>query len=605
MIGVEDYDYIVEKGLPQAAFAGEWTFSESLYGRDNFEEYKTYLEDPKGQAFRNQERREEYLKRVLEIRKQVEPFLERCMNEHPWESYDVIGFTSVFEQHVASLSLAKRLKEKYPDKLIMIGGANCEGEMGETLLEEFPFIDAVCSGEGDISFMKFLSEWNVVRDHRKVKVQGINTRLDETEELPMLVFGKTSEPVHDMDGLPYPNYDDYFQQFVKHGFKSIEQSTRFLFESSRGCWWGAKSHCNFCGLNGGSLAYRSKSADRALHELLYLRDRYKDYTSKASAVDNIIDMSYFRDFLPTLRDMELNLDMFYETKANLTKDQVKLFHDAGFYHIQPGIESLITSVLRLMKKGISMLQNVQLLKYCKQYGVKPLWNFLYGFPNEDESEYQKIPNIIHSLTHLEPPSTVARIRLDRFSPYFDNAADFGIINVRPFYAYHLVYQDQSPEALMKMAYYFEFDYADGRVPSSYTQELTREAINWQETNAESELFHVDSGEHLIIVDLRPTAQQNLITLTGLEKTLYLYCENLRSSKTIYDYLQKSHIPYKAEDVQRILDRFLDEKLMLTESGVYLSLSIPLGDYQPKKKALEKLLEITEQTAQDQEVELIS
>ena len=43
-------------------------------------------------------------------------------------------------------------------------------------------------------------------------------------------------------------------------------------ETSRGCWWGERMHCTFCGLNGATMAYRSKSAPRALAELTHLAD---------------------------------------------------------------------------------------------------------------------------------------------------------------------------------------------------------------------------------------------------------------------------------------------------------------------------------------------
>ena len=111
------------------------------------------------------------------------------------------------------------------------------------------------------------------------------------------------------------------------------------------------------------------------------------------AVDNILDMRYFRDVLPQLRERQLGLTLFYETKANLTKEQVKLLRDAGVLAIQPGVESLSTHVLQLMRKGVTALQNIQLLKWCRQYGVTVAWNLLYGFPGETAADYAAIGQI--------------------------------------------------------------------------------------------------------------------------------------------------------------------------------------------------------------------
>ncbi len=36
------------------------------------------------------------------------------------------------------------------------------------------------------------------------------------------------------------------------------------YETSRGCWWGQKKHCTFCGLNPLGMNYRAKSPERAV-----------------------------------------------------------------------------------------------------------------------------------------------------------------------------------------------------------------------------------------------------------------------------------------------------------------------------------------------------
>lgn len=92
--------------------------------------------------------------------------------------------------------------------------------------------------------------------------------------------------------------------------------------------------------------------------------------------DNILDMKYFTTLLPALRDSGLGVSVFCETKANLNKDQVRMLADSGVREGQPGIESLHSSLLRLMRKGCTALQNIQLLKWCQEFGIKPHYNLL-------------------------------------------------------------------------------------------------------------------------------------------------------------------------------------------------------------------------------------
>jgi hypothetical protein len=69
--------------------------------------------------------------RVAQMRAQVRPFLDDCLARVDWDAYDIVGFTCVYSQRVASLALARRIKERYPDKTILFGGPDCEQEMGE------------------------------------------------------------------------------------------------------------------------------------------------------------------------------------------------------------------------------------------------------------------------------------------------------------------------------------------------------------------------------------------------------------------------------------------------------------------------------------------
>ncbi|MCI0442202.1 radical SAM protein, partial [bacterium] len=114
--------------------------------------------------------------------------------------------------------------------------------------------------------------------------------------------------------------------------------------------------------------------------------------------DSILDLRYYKDYIPKLAERTTKLDLFYEVKANLKKVQIRLLRDAGVRTIQPGIESFSNSILQLMGKGVSALQNIQLLKWCKELGVSVYWNLLWGFPGEDPLEYDRMTGA-HSISN--------------------------------------------------------------------------------------------------------------------------------------------------------------------------------------------------------------
>ena len=158
---------------------------------------------------------------------------------------------------------------------------------------------------------------------------------------------------------------------------------------------------------------------------------------------------------------------------------MKLLRDAGVVAIQPGVESLSTHVLQLMRKGVTALQNIQLLKWCKQYGVTVAWNLLYGFPGETPADYADISRSMASLWHLPPPHAVGAIRMDRFSPYYNEAASFGLVNVRPMDMYRLLYP-LPDERLRNLVYFFDFDHADGATPEGCLGDARRGVEQWRQ-----------------------------------------------------------------------------------------------------------------------------
>src|SRR5262249_25280495 len=160
------------------------------------------------------------------------------------------------------------------------------------------------------------------------------------------------------------DFDPFFEQRRASPTVAGLAST-LLMETARGCWWGERSHCTFCGLNGATMAFRSKTPERVLAETRFLRERHGVAT--VSVVDDILDMRYFRSVLPRLAEADLGMEFFWEVKANLTRGQVHQLHAAGVRAIQPGIESFSDHVLALMRKGTTAFHNIELLKWCREY----------------------------------------------------------------------------------------------------------------------------------------------------------------------------------------------------------------------------------------------
>ena len=51
---------------------------------------------------------------------------------------------------------------------------------------------------------------------------------------------------------------------------------------------------------------------------------------------------------------------------------------AGITAIQPGLESMSSRVLSLMRKGVRAAQNINVLRWALYYGIDVSWNVLWG-----------------------------------------------------------------------------------------------------------------------------------------------------------------------------------------------------------------------------------
>ena len=107
-----------------------------------------------------------------------------------------------------------------------------------------------------------------------------------------------------------------------------------------------------------------------------------------------------------------------EVRTSLSRAQLKHMHAGGLYSIQPGVESLSTHVLRLMRKHTTGMRNLELIKWCTYYGINNLYNILVRFPGERAEDYRLHCDIIPKIHHWQPPYAVAKARADRGSPMF-------------------------------------------------------------------------------------------------------------------------------------------------------------------------------------------
>ncbi|MGV9304968.1 RiPP maturation radical SAM C-methyltransferase [Nonomuraea sp. NPDC003727] len=439
--GTELYDAIAEGMEQHVAGIGDWLFRQVAFPEepDNGEQYfARYFAGPDRAPFRAE---------LLRRRDRLGEFCAFLADKYRLAEADLVGFSSMFMQTVPSLAMARIVKDRAPDTVTVMGGANCEAPMGAALVEHATQLDFVFSGPALNTFPRFLRAMLDGELPAAHTILGVVSRDNCHEERYRRAIGADT----DIDDSVEPDYASFATSFDELT-AAVEDKVEpiLFFETSRGCWWGERSHCTFCGLNGQGMAYRAMSPDKAVAQFERLFS-YAPWCTVYSCTDNIMPLEYLTEVLPRIQPPP-QASIFYEVKVGLDQQDMAEMARAGVNRIQPGIEALSTGTLKLMKKGSSSFQNIQLLKNCVRYGISPAWNLLIGFPGEPESTFAKYVDDLPLLTHLPPPEGVFPVRFDRYSPYFNNAAEFGL-DLHPVDHYRLTYPFPE-ESLRRLAYYF-------------------------------------------------------------------------------------------------------------------------------------------------------
>ncbi len=507
---------------------GDWIFSSALYDVPSWR-----VSEFREQLSVNMEPRMIELTEVLH--KLAPAFVAELADRLVSMNPDVVGFTTTFQQNAASLALAGAIKRRNANIVTVFGGANCDGSQGQALHRNFESVDYVVRGEGEVVLGKLL---DVLKHERLANgpaalagIAGLCWRDPRGEsvanEMPSSGFNFTKPQM--------PDFDEYFTRFAASTLSRWTEP-RLVVEGSRGCWWGQKHHCTFCGLNGSFMEFRSKSPRAFAEEVLALVERHQ--VMDISISDNILDPAFIASAVPMIAEKGYDLRMFCEIKSNMRKEQLEVLLKSGIIYMQPGIESLSTNVLRIMDKGVTGCLNVRLLRDSASIGSQVSWNYLCGFPGEAAADYSSIIEQLPALWHLPPPDGANRIAIERFSPYFDKP-ELGFAYIRPVRMYQIIY-DLPEKELSELAYIFES--AALGVPEEIIQELDGAISEWCLAYYEGRCrltFSDIDGSIVLVSDRAGFAWRTLVIDNSDEAAIFGLLSQPRSFDSLARYVRES------------------------------------------------------------------
>ncbi len=497
--------------------------------------------------------------RLLDQRAGLDAFLDELIDAHDLAGADIVGFTALFSQTVASFAMARRLKLANPDLTTCIGGAACEGVMGKAFAAQVDAVDYVFSGPGLVGFPAFV-ECRMAGDWAGCETIAGVFSSDNTDDV---------DPVGeelDIDANLQLDYGPFLDAF-EAAFPGGEARPVLLFETSRGCYWAERMVCAFCGLNGTQRCYRPMSPANALTQIHSLY-RWVSRCPSFIAVDTIVPRDYLRDVLPAL-DLPAGMKLMYEVRPDLHASEIAALCNAGVAALQPGIESLSSHTLKLMRKGSTAFRNIRFLKACSGYAVSLDWNLLICSPGEPEATYEKYVRDIPLLLHLAPPSAAYPINFVRHSHYFENAAAYGL-DLQPQDFYGLTYPFDNA-IIRDIANHFVDRRADTDAMDRWLDVLNERVAYWrrrwlgEDGRPQARLCFMEDGAGRLIYDSR-SGEQREHEIGPVAKTVLDFLE--RPARV--EHVAKT-LGLERDDVEEAIGELDGFGLLFEETGRYMSL----------------------------------
>ena len=282
----------------------------------------------------------------------------------------LVGFTCYLWNIDRTLWIARRLKERHPGLLILLGGPEITADNAWTL--QHPAVDFAAIGEGEQTFVDLLT----ALDSRGLHSMTAAGRHFETPNIAGLhVRGMTAPPPF---RKPLPHLNEISSPYLC-GILDAADERMLLLETIRGCVY----KCKFC--------YYPKSYDdlyyvaeeKIVANLRHARERG---ATEVVLLDPTLNQGRnFDDFVRLLarENPERQFTYFGELRAEGIKaSTARLLRDANFSEVEIGLQSIDPAAMDLMDRKNNLKAFERGVRALLDVGIRVKVDLIIGLPGD-------------------------------------------------------------------------------------------------------------------------------------------------------------------------------------------------------------------------------
>lgn len=226
----------------------------------------------------------------------------------------------------------------------------------------------------------------------------------------------------DLDSQPFPARDYMNNALYKRPDTDAPMAT---IQTARGC----PSSCVFCltpGISGKCVRFRSPENVMAELTECYEKFGIKDFFFKADTFT--INAEWVKKLCNMIIESPLygNIHFTANSRVNpLKKETLELMKKAGCFMVAFGFESGSDEILKKIKKGATVEQNLQAARWCHEVGL-PFWGFfVIGFPWENKGHIMQTKKLIYK---ADPDFIEVKMALPYYgTPLYDTCKEEGLL----------------------------------------------------------------------------------------------------------------------------------------------------------------------------------
>ena len=309
----------------------------------------------------------------------------------------IIGFSTTTYSLARAVEIGKKIRNKLPNKLTVVGGSHANVAGIETA-NQYDIFDIISYGlDGEYIMHQIVNEYSIKKFDRDSFLQDFVM----LEKIKGIIYKKNNvviknlptEIINDLDELPLPARDLFpMERYipVPHHYKKLPLTNMLVI---RGCPY----FCTFCDQAGTKT--RRRSPQKVIDEIKHCVEKYG--VKEISFWDDTLSYhkKWMKEFLDLLMKADLDICWSCFAAVNTVDEEIlKLMSKAGcwniFYGYETGVEVLAKNMLT-HRKNRDFEKMKQVAQWTKNAGIEVIGSFVIGLPGETpELARQTVQNAI-------------------------------------------------------------------------------------------------------------------------------------------------------------------------------------------------------------------